>query len=194
MPQSHARPHEPRRGQHPCVDRAEYALRHRVGGAHASNLTPFGSARSALAAPPRRVPPTKARAELEELAGVAEKRTQRSTTKENAMPTARLENPVLVQDEPLVFHRVLPGAGVNVEVQIWPDLRLVVRQSHADRTLLTGRYTRGCVTWDQQPTREAPGTAQEVLTADVKDALHLFHRRYVDPRIWTSVPSALVQL
>jgi hypothetical protein len=33
-----------------------------------------------------------------------------------------------------------------------------------------------------------------MLTADVSDALRLFHRRYVDPRIWTSVQSALAQL
>jgi hypothetical protein len=110
------------------------------------------------------------------------------------MQALRLENPVLVRDEPLVFQRVLPGAGANVEVQIWPDLRLIVRQHAESRTLLTGRYAHGNVTWDQQPSHEAPATAQEILTADVKDALCLFRRGYVDARVWTSVQSALTQL
>lgn len=111
------------------------------------------------------------------------------------MLALRLENPVLVRDQPLVYQRVLPGgAGTHVEVRICPDLRVLVRAQNCDRVLLTGRYALGAVTWDQQPSPELSGTAQDMLTADVSDALRLFHRRYVDPRIWTSVQSALAQL
>jgi hypothetical protein len=59
-------------GPHPCPLRcsAEYALRHPCGGAHASSHRPSG--RSALLWRfPLTGPPTKARSELEELAGVA---------------------------------------------------------------------------------------------------------------------------
>jgi hypothetical protein len=139
-----------------------------------------------LAAPPLRGPPTKARAELEEFAGVAEERTQRSHRQgaRHASPTPRESG--LVRDQPLVYQRVLPGdTGTSVEVRICPDLRVLVRNRSSDRILLTGRYALGAVTWDQHPSPAVPQTAQDMLTADVSDALRLFHRRYVDPRIWT---------
>jgi hypothetical protein len=112
-----------------------------------------------------------------------------------------LDKPVLVKDEPIAFTRRIPtgAAGVrsrgwNVEVEIRSDLRVTVRILASDRALLTGYYDRDTVAWHEKPSAEAPVTSMDILAADVHAIMRLFHRRFIDPAAWTSVPATLARL
>ncbi|MFT3924289.1 MAG: hypothetical protein QM778_17265 [Myxococcales bacterium] len=111
------------------------------------------------------------------------------------MPEFAITKPFLVKDAPLTFQRLMPGGeGAQVEVHIWPDLRVLVWSVEKRNVVLTGNYDRGRVKWNQEPSPNASQTAHEIIGADVIDALQIFHRRCLDPRMWTSVRSALIQL